>query len=223
LLHHKSITDFPDPNLASSEGLLAAGGDLSSERLLSAYSQGIFPWYTDNQPILWWSPDPRSILYPEHLHISKSLQKTLRQGRYETTFDRAFENVIEHCAQANNRNQQSGTWITRDMREAYSRLHHQGFAHSVESWHHGMLVGGLYGVALGAAFFGESMFSLQADASKVALSALVKRLRLNQFHFIDCQIQSAHLDRLGAQSIPRARFLSELKQALRVPGHRGCW
>lgn len=220
---HKTINDFPDPSLASREGLLAAGGDLSCDRLLSAYSQGIFPWYNDDQPILWWSPDPRSILYPGDLHISKSLRKTLQREIFTITFDHAFSKVIQNCASEKNRKQQSGTWITDDMYTAYCRLHELGYAHSVESWYRGELVGGLYGVAIGAAFFGESMFSRHTDASKVALAALAKRLQQWQFHFIDCQIQSAHLGRMGAIDIPRTRFLMELQQALLAPEHCGTW
>ncbi len=217
LQYHKTIEEFPDPNLASSEGLLAAGGDLSCRRLLDAYRKGIFPWYSDNQPILWWSPDPRSILYPQNLHISKSLHKTLRKEIFTTTFDQAFTTVIESCAHGETRKEQSGTWITGEMRAAYCRLHELGYAHSVESWQDGVLVGGLYGIALGAAFFGESMFSLRTDASKVALTVLVEQLRKWQFHFIDCQVQSAHLDSMGAINIPRSRFLRELQNALAIP------
>ncbi|HED12053.1 MAG TPA: leucyl/phenylalanyl-tRNA--protein transferase, partial [Gammaproteobacteria bacterium] len=204
-------------------GLLAIGGDLSCDQLLSAYSKGIFPWFSNDQPILWWSPDPRSILYPENLHISKSLHKTLRRETFVTTFDQAFTEVIEHCACGNNRKQPSGTWITHDMRAAYCQLHELGYAHSVETWCHGNLVGGLYGVAMGAAFFGESMFSLRADTSKVALATLVKRLHKWQFHFIDCQVQSAHLDRMGATNISRTHFLLALHEALRVPNRSGTW
>ncbi len=208
---------------ASPEGLLAVGGELSSIRLLEAYRLGIFPWYSDGQPILWWSPDPRAVLYPARLKISRSLRKSLRNRGYRVTLDEAFEHVITHCAEPRRNEQAGGTWITSDIRRAYVRLHEMGYAHSVETWHGGELVGGLYGVSLGRAFFGESMFSIRRDASKVALVKLVKAVESWQFRFIDCQIPSPHVLNLGAEAIPRDCFLRELAAALAHPTHNGRW
>ncbi len=201
---------FPDPALALREpdGLLAAGGDLSPQRLLNAYRQGIFPWYSAGQPILWWSPDPRAVLYPRDLHVSRSLRKTLRKGEYRVSFDTAFTEVIRHCAQP--RADGLGTWITAEMIAAYCRLHQLGHAHSVEAWHEGVLVGGLYGVALGHVFFGESMFSRRSDASKVAFVHAVTVLRDAGYQLIDCQVASAHLSQFGATLIPRRAFIAQL-------------
>lgn len=218
---HRAL--FPPVDQASPEGLLAIGGDLASERLLEAYRRGIFPWYSAGQPILWWSPDPRAVLWPERLKISRSLNKTLRRGDFQTSFDLDFTSVIGHCA-APRRNDPDGlTWITPEMIDAYVHLHHMGYAHSVESWHEGRLVGGLYGIALGRGFFGESMFSLVSDASKVALVALVERLRRWNFHFIDCQLPSPHIMSLGAEAVPRSRFLRALSHALEQPEPAGAW
>ena len=213
---------FPSPHLASKEGLLAVGGDLSVERLLLAYSSGIFPWYSDGEPILWWSPDPRLVLYPDELKVSRSLRKVIRQNVFEIHMDRAFETVISECAQIRLENQE-GTWIVDDMVRAYCRLHDAGFAHSVEAWQGNSLVGGLYGVSIGKCFFGESMYTRVTNASKVALVALVEHVKTLDFAFIDCQIPTAHLFRLGAREISRSRYLRELTDALRYPTQKGQW
>ncbi|HSC70687.1 MAG TPA: leucyl/phenylalanyl-tRNA--protein transferase [Candidatus Methylomirabilis sp.] len=203
--------DFPDVKeaLAEPNGLLAVGGDLSSARLLSAYRRGIFPWYSEDQPILWWSPDPRCVLFPKNLKVSRSLRATLRKNRFQVSMDRAFRQVMGECAGP--RRGQPGTWVTPDLIEAYDGLHRLGYAHSVESWRDGRLVGGLYGVALGRVFFGESMFAQEADASKVCLVHLVSHLRDREFTLIDCQVPSPHLESLGAVTIPRQRFIDMLK------------
>jgi len=213
---------FPDVNLALREpdGLLAVGGDLTSKRILSAYRRGIFPWYSDKQPILWWSPDPRTVLFPARLKLSRSLRKTLRKARFDVTMDQAFPDVITACAAP--RSGSSGTWITQAMADAYSELHTHGCAHSVECWLDGQLVGGLYGIAIGRVFFGESMFSLVADASKVAFAWLVRHLSKRGFGLIDCQVYSAHLASLGAEEIARTdfvRYLDTLCDADAAPGH----
>lgn len=213
---------FPPPDYADPSGLIAVGGDLSSERLLEAYRVGIFPWYAEDQPILWWSPDPRFVLELDRFKISRSLGKTLRRHTFQVTFDREFDEVIAACA-AVPREGQSGTWITAEMQEAYVKLHGLGFAHSVETWFEGKLVGGLYGVSLGKAFFGESMFHRKDDASKVALAVLVERLRKWSFHFIDSQMTTEHMIRLGAEEVPRRIFLKRLRSALRHPTKRGKW
>ncbi len=214
---------FPPVEHASPEGLLAVGGDLSSERLLEAYKLGIFPWYSHGQPILWWSPDPRAVLYPARFTISRSLGKSLRNRGYRVTVDTAFEDVIQHCAKPRRKDPQGDTWITGDMIGAYLELHRLGYAHSFETWDGGKLVGGLYGVSLGAAYFGESMFSSARDASKIALAQLVHVARRWGFHFIDCQISSAHIQKLGAELVPRAVFLRELASALDRTGRIGKW
>ena len=213
---------FPSPDLAEEDGLLAVGGDLSEERLLLAYSLGIFPWYSEEMPILWWSPDPRLVLIPSEMRMSRSLRQTIRRRTYRVTFDTAFEKVITNCA-AVPRRDGGGTWITDDMVEAYCRLHEDGFAHSVESWHGDELAGGLYGVSLGAAFFGESMFSERSDASKVALAGLARRLGSLQGAFIDCQVVTAHLVSLGAREVPRKKFTAMLRRALEAPFPPGKW
>jgi leucyl/phenylalanyl-tRNA--protein transferase len=213
---------FPPPDYADPSGLLAVGGDLSKERLLEAYRLGIFPWYSDDQPILWWSPDPRLVLDLKDFKISRSLRKTLKKGVFEVTFDHAFEEVIQACAVAP-RAAQNGTWITEEMQEAYINLHGLGYAHSVESWFGGKLAGGLYGVSLGKSFFGESMFHLKTDASKVALATLVEKLKSWDFHFIDSQMTTEHMVRLGAKELPRRIFLKRLQSALRHPTRRGRW
>lgn len=214
---------FPPVELASPEGLLAIGGDLRRERLLQAYRHGIFPWYNEGQPILWWSPDPRAILLPSELKVSRSLKKTLRKGDYRVTFDTEFAAVIRACAEPREQSPEGGTWITPEMNEAYCHLHEQGYAHSVETWARGQLIGGLYGVALGAAFFGESMFSRRVDASKVAFVYLVKQLDAWGYDFIDCQLPSAHLTSLGTKEIRRRDFLQILDRALSRPGRPGPW
>lgn len=213
---------FPPPTLADADGLLAVGGDLSTDRLLLAYRLGIFPWYSEGNPILWWSPDPRLILYPQEFHVSRSLRKIIRQRRFHITMDTAFEEVITACAQIPRRHE-DGTWILDEMQQAYIALHHWGYAHSVEAWQGGKLAGGLYGVSLGNCFFGESMFSRRSNASKVALHALVEYARSQRFAFIDCQVTTDHLLRLGAREIPRRQFLFELQRAVRTPTHRGSW
>ncbi|MEJ5365343.1 MAG: leucyl/phenylalanyl-tRNA--protein transferase [Desulfosoma sp.] len=207
---------FPPPELAEPDGLLAIGGDLSPRRLLLAYRLGIFPWYAPGTPILWWSPDPRLVLFPDELKISHSLRRVLKKGRFQVTFDAAFREVIEACALVRVGKGEE-TWLVPEMIEAYHRLHRLGAAHSVESWLDGTLVGGLYGVALGRVFFGESMFSLVSDASKVALVHLVERLKAFDFAFIDCQVTTAHLKRMGAREIPRSEFLKRLQGATRRP------
>jgi leucyl/phenylalanyl-tRNA---protein transferase len=213
---------FPDPRLAEPDGLLAVGGDLSPERLLAAYAGGIFPWFSEGQPILWWSPDPRLVLEPAALHLPHSLRRTLRRRVYRVTADTAFERVIQGCA-ATARPGQEGTWITEEMVEAYLVLHGLGFAHSFEAWDGEALAGGLYGVSLGAAFFGESMFALRPDASKVAFATSVAFLRRRGVGLIDCQVRTEHLARFGAVEWPRPRFLEALELALRVPTMRGTW
>jgi leucyl/phenylalanyl-tRNA--protein transferase len=213
---------FPPPDYADPSGLIAVGGDLSSERLLEAYRVGIFPWYSDDQPILWWSPDPRFMLELDEFKISRSLQKTLRRKVFQVTFDRVFEEVIAACSVVP-REGQRGTWITQEMRDAYLELHGLGYAHSVESWFGGKLAGGLYGVSLGKAFFGESMFHHKTDASKVALATLVEKLKSWGFHFIDSQMTTEHMMSLGAKEVPRRIFLKRLQSALRHPTRRGKW
>lgn len=209
---------FPPLETAMREpnGLLAAGGDLSPERLLAAYRHGCFPWYQEGQPLLWWSPDPRTVLYPEELHVSRSLAKKLRQGVFDVTFDRAFRDVIEGCAAP--RDYADGTWITTPMQNAYIKLHQIGVAHSVEVWQDGQLVGGLYGLAMGRLFFGESMFSRATDASKVGFVTLVERLRGWDFKLIDCQMPTQHLASFGARTIPRRIFAEALAKYLDEPG-----
>lgn len=205
--------DFPATELALSypNGLLAVGGDLSIERLLHAYGQGIFPWYEDPQPILWWSPDPRSVLFPAEFKLSRSLRKTLRRNSFRITCDRAFHRVLSGCAAP--RARERGTWITNSMARAYMGLHRAGHAHSIEVWDRNeQLVGGLYGVAHGRVFFGESMFSRSTDASKVALIALVYLMRQHGYQIIDCQVESAHLNSMGARNIPRLDFEQYLAQ-----------
>jgi leucyl/phenylalanyl-tRNA---protein transferase len=203
---------FPPLEQALDEpaGLLAAGGDLSPARLLAAYQRGIFPWYSPGQPVLWWSPDPRAVLFPSEFRLSRSLAKTLRNRGFESAVNRNFKGVIEACAAPRARS--IGTWITPEMLNAYVELHRRGFAHSVETWLGGKLVGGLYGVRLGAVFFGESMFSLERDASKVALAHLVTLSLAQGIAVIDCQLASRHLERLGSRTISRPRFQALLRE-----------
>ena len=198
--------------LTDPDGLLCVGGDLSPARLLAAYRRGIFPWFSEGQPILWWSPDPRTVLYPAEFKVSRSLAKTIRNRGFAVSVDRAFAEVMAHCA--DERLRPEGTWISPQMRAAYQRLHELGLAHSYETWDGGRLVGGLYGVELGRVFFGESMFSLERDASKVALAALVRAMHEHNGRLIDCQVASAHLETLGARSIPRRQFVRELAEAV---------
>ena len=213
---------FPPTHLASEGGLLAVGGDLSAERLLLAYGQGIFPWYAEEEPILWWSPDPRLIMSPEEIRISRSLKRLLNQATFQVTMDTAFEQVIQACARVR---LQSGeaTWIVNDMIQAYARLHKEGFAHSVEAWSGGELAGGLYGVSLGGCFFGESMFTRVSNASKVAFVYLARQLSDWSFTLIDCQVTTGHLMRFGAHEVSRASFMELLNQSLRLPTRRGLW
>ncbi|OHC64519.1 MAG: leucyl/phenylalanyl-tRNA--protein transferase [Pseudomonadales bacterium RIFCSPLOWO2_02_FULL_63_210] len=209
--------NFPPLSKALREpnGLLAAGGDLSAERLIAAYRHGCFPWYQDNQPILWWSPDPRTVLFPEELHVSRSLAKVLRRARYRVTFDQAFAKVIQACAAP--RDYADGTWITTPMQHAYLELHQRGIAHSVEVWRDDELVGGLYGLAMGQLFFGESMFSRADNASKVGFVTLVEQLKAWGFALIDCQMPTQHLHSLGARPIARADFADYLKRHIDQP------
>jgi leucyl/phenylalanyl-tRNA--protein transferase len=220
---HDPGSPFPDVALAEREpdGLLAVGGDLSLERLLNAYRRGIFPWFSPGDPILWWSPDPRTVLLPDRLHVSRSLRKTLRRRTFTVTMDRAFQRVIESCAGP--RRDCDGTWLVPQMIAAYQRLHRAGHAHSVEVWQDGELAGGLYGVALGRAFFGESMFSHVNDASKVALVHLCRTLRDWRFGLVDCQVMTGHLVRMGALQVPREVFTGLLDQLCPLPGRRGSW
>ena len=215
--------DFPPVEQASPEGLLAVGGDLRPERLLEAYRHGIFPWYSNDQPILWWSPDPRTVLFPGKLHISRSLKRSIRPGLLSITLDQCFRDVMQQCAGPRPQYPDGGTWITTEMLDAYTTLHVQGYAHSVETWQDGQLVGGVYGVALGGAFFAESMFTRVPDASKVALVCLVRQLQTWGFRIIDCQQSSPHVTRFGAEEIPRRDFLDHLNAALALPGLRGHW
>ena len=196
------------------EGLLAAGGDLTCERLIAAYRRGIFPWYSPGQPVLWWSPDPREVLFPHEFHVSRSLARALRTRGFEYRVDANFEAVIDACAAP--RDGSPGTWITRDMREAYVALHRRGIAHSCEIWRSHRLVGGVYGVRLGAMFFGESMFSSERDASKAALAGLVRACIADGTELIDCQMPSEHLRSLGSRALPRSEFLERLNRALGV-------
>ena len=213
---------FPPPHLASSEGLLAVGGDLSQERLLLAYRMGIFPWFSDDEPILWWSPDPRLVLYPREIKISKTLKKIMKKGLFKVTMDSDFVQVITQCAKIRLQNNE-GTWIVKDMIDAYCKLHESGFVHSVETWYQGELAGGLYGVSLGKCFFGESMFTRISNASNIALVKLVEYLNTLSFDMIDCQLTTEHLLRFGAKEIPRVSFLNQLEESLKAPTKRGKW
>ena len=214
---------FPPVEFASPEGLLAVGGDLRVERLLEAYRHGIFPWYNDDQPILWWSPDPRAVIFPHKLHVSRSLKRTIRVGGFTVTLDTRFRDVMHGCAGPRPQYPEGGTWITAEMVKAYVKLHELGYAHSVETWQEGRLVGGLYGVALGRIFFGESMFTRVPDASKVALVSLVRQLQTWGFRIFDCQQPSRHIKTLGAEDIPRSEFLDHLADALTQSDRRERW
>lgn len=223
LLHPDDPPDhFPDPACAarSPDGLLAMGGDLTPERLLAAYRRGIFPWYEEGQPILWWSPDPRAVLLPGALHVSRSLRRTLRNDRYRVSVDLAFDRVIDACASTR---AATGTWITAAMRSAYLQLHQLGHAHAIETWLGSDLVGGLYGIALGGVFFGESMFSLETDASKVALVHLVRLAEARGMKLIDCQVATGHLASLGSQLMPREQFLTAVRMLTATPVPPGPW
>jgi leucyl/phenylalanyl-tRNA--protein transferase len=210
----KSALKFPD-------GLLAVGGDLTIDRLIVAYRRGIFPWYNENEPILWWSPAQRLVLLPDNLRVSRSLRKTIRKGKFTVTMDKNFGAVIAACAGP--RRTQAGTWINKDIQDAYIKLHQLGFAHSVECWYEGKLVGGLYGVSLGKVFFGESMFSLMTDASKVAFTHFIWQLQAWGYELIDCQVESEHLISLGAKTIPRYKFCALLDNLCELPEYQGVW
>lgn len=214
---------FPDPETAEKDpnGLLAVGGDLSTDRLINAYRSGIFPWFNEGEPILWWSPDPRMVLIPDMLKVSRSLRKTLRKNHFYFTVDRAFEQVLSECAKP--RDKQSGTWITPTMHQAYVNLHKNGYAHSIEAWHQGELAGGLYGVAIGKVFFGESMFTRVTDASKSVFCFLADILRKNQVPLLDCQIYSEHLESLGACPISRRQFTEVLEINRQYPDFSINW
>lgn len=215
-------TRFPPVSEADEDGILAVGGDLKPERLVAAYQHGIFPWYSEGLPILWHCPDPRFVLEPARLHVPRSLRKVLKRGEYEVRLDTAFEAVIDGCAKTR-RPGQRGTWITRDMRKAYVRLHELGLVHSAEAWRGGQLLGGLYGVGLGHVFYGESMFALADDASKVAFVTLVEWLRGWGVALIDCQQETAHLARFGAEPWPRERFVARVQELTRAPTRQGKW
>lgn len=202
---------FPHPSLAEEDGLLAIYGDLSPQRLMLAYRNGIFPWFSDEEPILWWSPDPRFIIYPKDIKISHSMKKLLKKNTYRISFDNCFRDVISNCAGVR---QESGTWITNDMIEAYCRLHELGHAHSVEAWYEDKLVGGLYGISIGKCFFGESMFSTKDNASKAAFITLCKRLEAEGYIMVDCQVYTKHLESLGAVNIPREEFLKLIEKGI---------
>ncbi len=210
--------EFPpfEQALHEPNGLLAIGGDLSTERLLVAYRQGIFPWYEAGQPILWWNPDPRMILYPDELHVSRSLAKFMKTQPYQVTCDQDFAGLIKACAAQRGKGRH-GTWITPEMQQAYIRLHAEGWAHSVEVWEQDTLVGGLYGLAIGAVFFGESMFSQEDNSSKLAFVTLVRKLQAQNYKLVDCQVASKHLSSLGAREIPRRLFMSQLQEAIELP------
>jgi leucyl/phenylalanyl-tRNA--protein transferase len=214
---------FPpvDRALREPDGLLAAGGDLSPARLIAAYQRGIFPWYSQGQPILWWCPDPRAVLFPGSFNTSRSLMKTVRNKGFETRLDTAFVEVVRKCGSAEVR--PGGTWLSPEMQSAYESMHDIGYAHSVETWYQGSLVGGLYGVAIGRVFFGESMFSLERDASKVALHRLCQELTSRGFHMIDCQMATPHLLSLGAQLIPRTQFIQQLTEHAARDDQPGGW
>ncbi|CAA6808034.1 MAG: Leucyl/phenylalanyl-tRNA--protein transferase (EC [uncultured Aureispira sp.] len=213
---------FPHPKYASSEGLLAAGGDLSPQRILFAYEHGIFPWYNEGEPILWWSPNPRFVLYPSEIKVSKSMRQVFRKKTFRVSFDQAFESVIEACAIIP-RAGQNGTWLTEEMKAAYINLHRLGFAHSVETWQGDTLVGGLYGLSLGNCFFGESMFAKASNASKMALIVLAKTLEKKGFGMIDCQSETKHLGSMGAKFIDQVDFLAYLEESKQNRTLRGSW
>lgn len=216
--------EFPPPDSAGPHGLLAIGGDLAPGRLLAAYRQGIFPWpWDDAEPMLWWCPDPRCVLYPAELRVSRSLEQRVRSGRFEVKLDTAFRETVRGCAATPRAGSGTDTWITPEIEEAYVRLHGMGLAHSAEAWREGRLVGGLYGVSLGRVFFGESMFHRETDASKVAFVRLVRQLAAWGFPLVDCQLETPHLRSLGARAVPRKRFLKELAESVATPNRPGPW
>ena len=214
--------DFPPAWLARSDGLLCIGGDLCSKRLILAYENGIFPWFSQDEPILWWSPDPRLVLFPEDIHISRSLKKKINRAPFRVTVDNAFEQTIVSCAQPR-RDGLEGTWLVDEMIEAYIQLHKHGYAHSIETWHGNALVGGLYGVCLGGSFFGESMFSRASDASKIALTALASLLNTKGFDMIDCQVTTRHLLNMGAVEVSRESFLNALTPSIARQMNTDIW
>lgn len=213
---------FPPPELSTEEGVLAVGDDLRPERLLAAYSQGVFPWPVRGFPLLWFCPDPRFVLPLDDVHLGRSMKRAVRRSKLTVRFDTAFSDVIDRCAHAP-RPGQDGTWITTDLRNAFVRLHQLGFAHSVEAWDGDDLVGGLYGVALGSMFFGESMFTRTPDASKIAFVTLLGQLRAWGFELVDCQVETEHLARFGAREWPRERFLAQVVRSMQAPTRRGPW
>lgn len=223
-LNNKTETKiiFPDPSQANKDGLLAVGGNLHIETLLQAYSKGIFPWYDKSSPILWWSPDPRMVLFPNEMKVSKSLKQIIKANKFECRFDTNFEKVIIKCSEVP-RKDQGGTWITNEMIDAYNRLHEAGYAHSIETYYDKKLVGGLYGVSLGGSFFGESMFHTMANASKVALYHLVNHVMKWNFDLIDVQVPTEHLESLGAREITRKEFVNLLETSLKKPTRKGKW
>jgi leucyl/phenylalanyl-tRNA--protein transferase len=212
---------FPPVDLAERSGILAVGGDLSSERLIEAYRRGIFPWYSDGDPIIWWSPDPRFVLFPGEIYISKTMRQVLRRKIFEISCDRDFREVMRGCQGP--RKREKGTWITEEMVEAYVRLHESGLAHSIEAWQNGELAGGLYGISLGRCFFGESMFTRISNASKAAFITLSMRLRELGFVIIDCQVYTSHLESLGARHIPREEYIAILEEGLKYETLQGSW
>lgn len=215
--------EFPAPELATPEGILAVGGDLSPARLLEAYAGGIFPWFNEGDPILWWSPDPRFVLFPDELVVSKSMRPYFNQKKFQVSFDKDFEGVMRGCQQSNRNGQSGDTWITEDMIQAYVQVHKLGYAHSVEVWQEGNLVGGLYGISLGKIFFGESMFARVSNASKFGFITLVQKLREKGFTLIDCQQQTQHLGSLGAKPISRKSFLNYLQENKKLETLTGSW
>lgn len=214
---------FPDVSsaLTNPDGLLAVGGCLSSRRIHNAYYNGIFPWYSDGEPLLWWSPDPRLVLYPDQFKLSRSLRKTIKRGEFQVTYDQAFADVIAACAKP--RENSKGIWLTQEMQQAYRKLHALGVAHSVEAWHQGHLAGGLYGIGIGRVFYGESMFSLRSNASKVAFATLIECFKTWCYTIIDCQVYSNHLASLGAETIPRRQFIQLLKEYRDQPISKQAW
>lgn len=214
---------FPPTHLATEEGILAIGGDLSPERLLLAYHRGIFPWYNEEDPIIWWAPDPRFVLFPDDLKVSKSMKQVLRSGKFRVTIDHDFEGVINNCRTDTRRGQEGGTWLNLDLMASYVELYRKGYAHSVEVWEGNELVGGLYGLSLGNCFFGESMFAKVSNASKAGFILFVKKLQEMGFNLVDCQYFSSHLESLGAQHIPREQFEQLLPPSDLHQMYRGAW
>jgi len=214
--------DFPPAHLARSDGLLCIGGDLTARRLILAYENGIFPWFSSSEPLLWWSPDPRLVLFPDRIHISRSLNKKIKKAPFDIRIDNAFEETIQSCALVR-KNNNEGTWIVKEMIEAYVMLHNLGYAHSIEAWKNSQLVGGLYGVCIGGCFFGESMFSLESDASKIALVALAEYKKKNRFDLIDCQVTTEHLIYMGAVEISRNNFLNMVNTSVKREMDKNIW